>query len=102
VVARSFNLIKHLPWEAMIWLGGLVALAFLNPHQPHFTICPFKNVGFDFCPGCGLGSSISLFLHGEFASSLNAHPLGIIAFCILTFRIVQLTKTHLKTHGTSH
>lgn len=89
----------HLPLEALIWIAGLVALIIYLPSEgAHFTICPLANMGFEHCPGCGLGRSISLFFHGHMMESIYTHPFGIIAVIILTFRIIQLTKKHLK-HG---
>jgi hypothetical protein len=100
VITRGFRFLKQFPPEALVWFIGLISLAWLTPGPNHFTICPFNHLGLDFCPGCGLGTSVSYFLHGEVSASLDAHPLGIIAFFILLFRILELTKHHLKTHGT--
>jgi Protein of unknown function (DUF2752) len=87
------SILKNFPWEAVIWLGGLLAMAFYQPSgQNHFTLCPFKNLGLDFCPGCGLGQSISYFLHGDLLRSLSTHPMGIFAVFVLSFRIIHLTK----------
>jgi hypothetical protein len=90
------------PLEALIWFFGLITLALISPDAGHFTICPLSNLGFDFCPGCGLGHSISLLFRGEFAKSFAAHPLGIFAVIILTYRIIHLTKNYLKLYGTSN
>jgi hypothetical protein len=83
--------------EALIWSAGLLILAIYNPGQPHFAICLFQFLGFDFCPGCGLGRSVSLFFHGEILQSLKVHPLGIFATIVLSFRIVKLLKLYLKS-----
>lgn len=81
------------PLEAVVWLAGLVVMALLPPgEQSHFSLCPLKNLGFGFCPGCGLGHSISYLFHGHLVLSLSAHPLGIFAVIVLSFRILQLTK----------
>ena len=90
------------PLEALIWLFGLITLALVSPDAGHFTICPLSNLGFDFCPGCGLGTSISLLFHGKVAASFAAHPLGIFAVIILTYRIIHLTKNYLKLYGKSN
>lgn len=47
-------------------------------------------MGFQFCPGCGLGHSISYLFHGQVQDSLNAHPLGILALPVISFRIFKL------------
>jgi hypothetical protein len=92
--------IRQLPWEAIIWAVGLMALALYNPATDnHITLCPFSNLGFDFCPGCGLGRSILLLYKGEVTQSFQRHPLGIFAVIILVYRILSLTLTHIKRYG---
>ena len=84
---RSTNL------EAVIWILGLSYLAIFNPiTDHHFTICPIKNLGFSFCPGCGLGESISHLFRFELRESFISHPLGIIALPILIYRIIFLLR----------
>jgi len=84
------------PPEAIIWTISLVALAFYYPDDhAHVTLCPISNLGFNFCPGCGLGRSIAFLFHGEIFKSWQAHPLGIFAVIILTYRVITLT---LKTN----
>ncbi len=92
--------VKSISLEAAIWTTGLVVLACIDPtHETHFTLCPFYHLGFDFCPGCGLGKSISLFFHGEIIQSIKTHPLGIFAVFILTFRIIKLLQLYHKPYG---
>lgn len=77
--------------EAVIWITGLIYLAFYNSgYNHHFTFCPLKNLGFTFCPGCGLGESISFLFRFRISESFYAHPLGIFALIILLNRIVLL------------
>lgn len=79
--------------EAFIWISGILILAFINVEgSSHFTVCPFNNLGIDFCPGCGLGKSIHYLLNMKIEHSLNAHPLGIFASAVLIKRIYQLIK----------
>jgi hypothetical protein len=95
--------IRRLPFEAIVWLMGLTYLAFRNPDSaPHFSLCPLRNAGWDFCPGCGLGESITLLFHGEFALSLATHPLGILAVSILSYRIITLFNQFKKNYGKDH
>lgn len=95
--------VRDLPIEAVIWAVGLLFLAFYHPVSGnHFTLCPFSLIGLNFCPGCGLGRSISHLFHGEFLKSLKMHPLGIFAVIILSYRIIQLLKPYLRSHGTSN
>jgi hypothetical protein len=77
--------------EAYIWLMVLVYLI-VTPVKPetHFTVCPLSLAGFDYCPGCGLGRSIGLLLHGELIQSLQMHPLAILAVLLIANRIVVL------------
>jgi hypothetical protein len=77
--------------EMIIWIVSLMILAVINPYSSsHFSICPLHNLGFQFCPGCGLGHSVSFLLHGQIIESLHAHPLGIFALVVLSYRIGQL------------
>lgn len=94
--------IRKFPLEAVCWSIGLVVLAFLNPADNHVSVCPFNHLGWDFCPGCGLGRSVTLLLHGDVRQSLATHPLGVFTLPILLYRIYQLTKTHLHTYGKSN
>jgi hypothetical protein len=95
-------MLKRVPVEALVWTLALILLAVVDTGSTHFTICPLKNAGFDFCPGCGLGSSASQALHGNFRESLHTHPLGIFAVIILSFRIVNLTKLYIRNYGKSY
>jgi hypothetical protein len=88
------SLLKRVPLEAYFWGIGLVSLFFLDPYSAgHFTLCPLRLAGFDWCPGCGLGRSISFLFSGDFPRSFEAHPLGIFALTILLFRIFTLLKS---------
>ena len=76
--------------EAVIWIVALMALAFTNPSDHHYTLCPFHNLGWEFCPGCGIGRSISYAFHLQFERSFLAHPMGIPAVAILVHRIIRV------------
>jgi len=78
--------------ELMIWTAAFIYLAVIDPFHPPLSFCPSVFIGFGTCPGCGLGRSISLLLHGEFIASFQEHVLGIPAAIILLFRSVQLTE----------
>jgi Protein of unknown function (DUF2752) len=83
--------------EGIIWITALIYLAlFVNPFETHFTICPLANAGFEHCPGCGLGNSISLFFHGYFKESFNTHVLGIPALFIILHRIYSIIRFNFK------
>jgi hypothetical protein len=82
--------LKILNLEALIWILGLVYLFFVDTNS-HYSFCIFKNLGIDFCPGCGLGRSIHYLMHFEIVKSVNTHPLGIFAFVVLVNRIFILS-----------
>ncbi|WP_353181612.1 DUF2752 domain-containing protein [Parapedobacter lycopersici] len=86
---------SRLPVELCCWIAALVLLYLSNPGMHHFTLCPLENVGVDWCPGCGLGRSLTLLMHGEFAASVSMHPLGIPAFLVLAHRIYCLAKLNI-------
>ena len=94
-------MLKRIPVELVVWVTGLLFLAVAEP-DGHFTLCPLKNAGWNICPGCGLGHSVSLLFKGEFAASVEAHPLGIFAVIILSFRIINLTKHYVHNYGKSY
>ena len=76
--------------EAFIWLAALTWLALADPSGHHYSICPLHNLGFSFCPGCGLGRSIGYFFRLDPVSSFQAHPLGILAVILLIYRIIRV------------
>lgn len=83
---------SKLPIELLCWTTALTMLYFANPYAHHFTLCPLENAGFSWCPGCGLGRSITLLMHGEIAASFGMHWLGMPAFLIIMHRIYILLK----------
>jgi hypothetical protein len=87
--------IKSITWlwqrkEALIWISALVFLAVSDPAVHHYTLCPLDNLGFSYCPGCGLGRSIGYFFRFEMESSFYSHPLGIPAVILLVYRSVKI------------
>ena len=97
-VKNLYNqVVFRLPVEAIVWTAGLLILALYDPHQQeHMSICVFNNLGFQYCPGCGLGRSISYFLRGDIMMSLTAHPIGIAAALILVYRIYKSSMDYIK------
>ncbi|HEY6952445.1 MAG TPA: DUF2752 domain-containing protein [Bacteroidota bacterium] len=91
-VHRLFQtLVQSVSLEAVVWLGALAWLALSDPDlSAHFSLCPLKNLGFAWCPGCGLGTSVSLAFHGQIVESIHTHPMGIPAIIILVVRAVSL------------
>lgn len=90
---------KLLSLEGIVWLVSLIYLATLSDTtEQHFTICPLSNLGIEHCPGCGLGKSVSLILHGHFIESFDFHWLGIPALLIIVYRISQLIRNNSKLY----
>jgi len=83
--------IKTFPLELTFWILALVLLATANPHEHHFTLCPLANLGLTWCPGCGLGRSITALFHGQINESIHQHWFGIPALMTIVYRIYQLT-----------
>lgn len=97
IESKFFNL------EAILWSAGLLYLAFIDPYQSgHLDFCLFKLVGIEFCPGCGLGKSISMIFHGDLIHSIMCHPLGIFAFIFIGARIISLINSTLKNKKISY
>lgn len=70
---------------------AIMALGLFNPTSgSHFSLCPLKLLGFNWCPGCGIGHAIAYLLHGDIGNSLKAHWLGIPALLIILYRICNL------------
>jgi hypothetical protein len=83
---------KKLSFELFCWTAGLLYLALIYPAAEHPSLCLLKNLGIAFCPGCGLGASISYLLRGEIALSFSTHPLGSFATIVLAHRIIVLLR----------
>ncbi|MEJ2593762.1 MAG: DUF2752 domain-containing protein [bacterium] len=79
---------RHL--ELIFWITALVLLFLITPDKVHFTLCPLSNLGFDFCPGCGVGHSIHYAMWLDLQRSFGCHPLGVVALFIIIYRITQL------------
>ena len=100
--SKIFGYIRLIGLEGFIWITALFYFAFfVNPFETHFTICPLSNAGFEHCPGCGLGNSITLFFHGYFIESFDTHILGIPALLIIFHRIYSIIKFNLKKEKTT-
>jgi hypothetical protein len=85
-----------IPAELIFWVIALVLLAGASPvdsHvKEHVTFCPLANMGLSWCPGCGIGRSITHLFHGDLQASWRQHWFGIPALMILGYRIGTLTK----------
>ncbi|MHA7128804.1 DUF2752 domain-containing protein [Algoriphagus namhaensis] len=97
---ENLNRISRVPLELIFWIGSIIAILLINPHSgTHFSLCPLDQLGFDWCPGCGLGRAMNLLARGQFEASWSMHPLAMLAYLVIFSRIWQLIK-HLKhTHN---
>ncbi|WP_072053956.1 DUF2752 domain-containing protein [Flavihumibacter petaseus] len=89
---RSF-LYRHN--EVSIWLTALLLLFFaVDPSRDQTSLCLFHWLGWQHCPGCGLGKSMHAAMHGAFRQSWHYHYFGIPAVLIIGARIISLMITH--------
>ncbi|HBQ58412.1 MAG TPA: DUF2752 domain-containing protein [Balneolaceae bacterium] len=79
------HLKKHLEW--LVFATGLLLLAFMNPENAGTSLCFFEWAGINFCPGEGLGHSISYSFRGNFEAAFQAHIAGPFAILVLSARI---------------
>ncbi|QNK65036.1 DUF2752 domain-containing protein [Pedobacter sp. PAMC26386] len=90
------NWFSRIPLELVFWVIGLLLLAVAEPqgHDKvhHFTFCPLANLGLDWCPGCGLGRSITQLFHGNLNESFQQHWLGLPAVVIIGLRVIKLSQ----------
>ncbi|UYQ92716.1 DUF2752 domain-containing protein [Chitinophaga horti] len=100
LVARGH--IKKINIELWAWAGALIVLLLIDPSKPPlFNLCPLHFLGIEWCPGCGLGRSISYLLHGEVVRSWKTHKLGGFVLVLLIARVIQLAKIQYIQHTTT-
>jgi len=88
--------LKRLDLELVFLVASLLSFALSNPENEHFNLCIFKWLNFNYCPGCGLGHSITWFFHGDFSKAYESHFFGIPAVFIILHRIIQLVRENFK------
>lgn len=100
-IRSAAALVRRVPVEAWIWAGGLLLMASFDPRAEGLTtLCLFHHLGFEFCPGCGLGHAVAFLARGDVQASLAAHPLGIPVVAGLLVRIATLVREeHLQRSG---
>ena len=84
--------------EGILWIIALIGLFLIDPAsgESHFTLCPLANAGLEWCPGCGIGHSIGLMLHGEVHKAWEAHVFGPVAVVLILIRIITIIKLNSK------
>lgn len=94
------RMLSDIPLELVFWIGGIIAIMFIDPFSStHFSLCPLDQLGFEWCPGCGLGRSMNLLARGEIKASWSMHPLASLAYVVILSRIWQLIKNLKHTHN---
>lgn len=93
---EPFKYYFFLHFEWMVLLSGLLFVVFLDPFSQSISFCPIDRLGFDFCPGCGLGKSVALAARGHLSASLQSHPMGLIAVFIIITRIGSIFHRNYK------
>lgn len=97
LVTRPVKIIReHMEW--IVFLGGLIVMASMDPATKAETLCLFERAGISFCPGHGLGHSIAFLFRGELQQAISAHFMGPAAVLILSGRIIWIWKNKLTTH----
>ncbi|RYG37295.1 DUF2752 domain-containing protein [bacterium] len=82
---------SQLTWAA-VWAGvtafGLFLKADPHGHGTHQSLglppCPSVLFFGRPCPGCGLTTSWTALLHGDFTTAFRAHPLGPLMYVVYT------------------
>ncbi len=78
-------------FEAAAFSIGLILLALMDPAAANGpSLCLFDQLGFFFCPGDGLGHSISYTFRGDLVNAMQSNILGPFAIFILSGRIMYL------------
>ena len=90
VIRNSIN--HHLEW--IVLSGGVVVLGLMNPNITAPSLCLFDALGI-FCPGEGLGRSISLIFRGMWEEAWAAHPAGFFAIPIITGRVFYIINNRI-------
>jgi len=88
--------------ELIIWPVALVTLGLMDTTGTHYSLCIFKLAGIEWCPGCGIGHSISYLLHGDLQKSFYTHPLGIFALPVIVYRMYELSLFYKSFHFQKH
>jgi len=78
-------------FEITVFSIGLLLLAFMDPTTTNGSgLCLLENLNFPYCPGDGLGHSVSFIFRGEIHNALKANILGPFALLIILGRIFYL------------
>ncbi|MEO6721091.1 MAG: DUF2752 domain-containing protein [Ferruginibacter sp.] len=87
---KIFYLVKT-RLELLCWSAALILLFLMPVNIGEQSLCVFRFIGFNSCPGCGLGHAIHSVLHLQFGQSFHEHIFGIPAVLIILNRIKHLS-----------
>lgn len=79
-------------------MAALAALGGADPAERLYSLCPLDNLGFTWCPGCGLGRAITLLMRGEILASIEMHPFGGFALAVIIYRIFEIIQNRKKSY----
>jgi hypothetical protein len=85
-------------FEQIVWILALGFLFFMDVDSSSASFCLFKGVGFNSCPGCGIGHAIHYALHLNFSQSFSEHVLGIPASLGILYLIFKPILKPLKIY----
>ena len=87
-------------FEIMAFGVGLLLLALMDPHAANGPgLCILENLDFPYCPGDGLGHSISFIFRGEIYNAMESNILGPFALLIISGRIFYLFSQNFLNHN---
>ena len=86
-IQEAFRKMFFLHFEWIALTTGLILMFLIDPASQAPTLCPLDRLGFEYCPGTGLGTSVAYAARGELVSSFESHPAGIPAIIIMVLRI---------------
>jgi hypothetical protein len=101
-VKEAFRKYFYLHFEWMALATGLLLMMFMEPNNTAASFCPLERLGFQYCPGDGLGNSIALAVRGHIQASLSSHLLGIPAILIISGRIFAIIFRNFNQKGVNH
>ncbi len=81
---------RHSEW--VIFGAGLLLLGLMNPESVGKSLCLFDLIGFEYCPGEGLGHSIAYTFRGDIPAAMESHLAGPLAVVVLGLRILYIWK----------
>lgn len=98
-MTKILTYLYHNYFEIAAFSIGLFLLALMDPYSANGPgLCLLENLGFQYCPGDGLGHSISFLFRAEIYKAMEANLLGPFALIIITGRIIYLfSQNHLKS-----